>query len=68
MQQYVVQRLAAIFRCFDEHFQVLDHLLLAAEVVERQRAQSILELLLARRQLLLSDVKIFVHACKVTNK
>ena len=63
MQQDVVEGLATIFGSLDEHFQVLDNLLLTAEIVECQRAQRVLELFLARRQLLFSDIKIFVcHA------
>ncbi len=72
MQQYVVEWLTTVFGCLDEHLQVLHHLLLTAEVVERQRAQGVLELLLAGAHLLLPDVKIFVHilrfACEGTKK
>ena len=67
MQQYVVERFATIFGCFDKHFQILHHLLLTTEVVERQRAERVLEFLLARRKLFLSDIKIFVHVCKGTD-
>ena len=61
MQQDVVEGLATVFGSLYEHLQVLDDLLLSAEIVESQRAQCVLELFLARRQLLFSDVKILVH-------
>ena len=71
MQQRVVQWLTAILCCFDEHLQILHNLLLAAEVTETQRSQSVLKVFFAVREPFLVDVKIFVHhICgdKVTNK
>jgi hypothetical protein len=51
-----------------EYLQVLHHLLLSAEITERQRAERILKVFLRTGELLLSDVKIFVYhllfACK----
>ena len=61
MQQDVIQRFATVFGSLDEHLQVLHYLLLTAEVMERQRSQSVFELFFARTQLFLPDVKIFVH-------
>ena len=61
MQQDVVKRFATVFSRFDEHLQVLHHLLLTAEVMEGQRTQGVLKLLLAGAHLLFSDIKIFVH-------
>ena len=48
MQQDVVEGLATIFGSFNEHFQILHHLLLTAEIVECQWSQGVLEILLAR--------------------
>ena len=61
VQQDVIQRFATVFGSLDEHLQVLHYLLLTAEVMERQRSQSVFELFFARTQLFLPDVKIFVH-------
>ena len=48
MQQDVVERLTTVFSGFNEHFQILDDLLLSAEIVESQWAQCVFELFLAR--------------------
>jgi hypothetical protein len=46
VQKRVVEGLAAIFGGFHEHFEVLHDFLLSAEVVELERAQGVLEILL----------------------
>ena len=61
MQQRMVERFAAVLRRLDEHFEVLHHLLLSAEIAEPQRSQSILKVLLALAPLLLTYVEIFFH-------
>ena len=61
VQQRVVERFAAVLRRLDEHFEVLHHLLLSAEIAEPQRSQSVLKVLLALASLLLTYVEIFFH-------
>ena len=67
MEQGVVKRLATVFRSVNEHAEVLHHLLLAAEIVEVQRAQSLLKLFLGRAGAFPVYVKVFCHiAYKIT--
>jgi len=62
VQQDVVERFAAEFGRIDEHTQVLDHLLLSAEVAERERSECLFELALAGsgRKLFASNVESIV--------
>ena len=57
----MVERFAAVLRRLDEHFEVLHHLLLSAEITEPQWSQSVLKVLLALVRLLLTYVEIFFH-------
>ena len=49
MQQGMVERFATEFGGLDEHLEILHHLLLPTEIVEAQRSQRILEILLGCR-------------------
>ena len=71
MQQGVVEGLATIFGRLDEHLQVLNNLLLTAEVGEGQWSQSVLKVFLALREPFFTYVEIFVHhnpCAKLRNK
>ena len=68
VQQRVVERLAPVLGRLHEHFQVLHHLLLPAEVPELQGAQGVLELPFGGRGLRAVYVKIFFHRGKDTAK
>ena len=61
MQQCVIERLATILGCLDEHLQVLHHLFLSAEIAESQWAQGILKVFFALREPFFAYVKIFVY-------
>ena len=65
VQQRMVERFAAVLRRLDEHFEVLHHLLLPAEIFKSEGAQSVLKVLLALAPLLLTYVEIFFHFCFV---
>ena len=56
-----VERFATILGSLNEHFQVLHHLLLSAEVAESQRTEGVLKVLLALTRLLLAYIEIFFH-------
>ena len=58
----MVERLTTIFGSFNKDAQVLDHVLLAVEVVEAQRAQGILKLFLVFADIFFPDIEIVVHA------
>ena len=61
MQESVVERFATILGSLNEHFQVLHHFLLSAEVAESQRSEGVLKVLLAPLYLLLAYIEIFFH-------
>lgn len=46
MQQGMVERLSTVFGSLHEHLQVLHHLLLSAEVTEREGTQGVLKFFL----------------------
>ena len=61
MQQHMIQRLLSHTGSHDEYLQVLHHLRLSTEIVERKRPKRILILPLTFWQACFSDVKFFFH-------
>ena len=57
VQQHVVQRLSSHLRRLDEHLQIVHHLLLSVEILERQRPQRLFQFLLAFGNPFASDIK-----------
>ena len=61
VQECMVERFATVFGSLDKDTEVLDDLLLSAEVTEAQRAEGIFEILLGRGQFFLVYIEIFWH-------
>lgn len=73
MKQYMVQRFRTQARRLHENTQVVDHLILPAEVLELERTQGILEITFLSGWLIVTYIKLFFHSfldinsCKIKN-
>ena len=60
VKQHMVQGLAPETGSLHENAQIINHLILSAEILEVQRAESVLEVTLLAGELMLAYVKIFL--------
>ena len=61
MQQGVVEWLTTVFGRLNKDPQVLDNVILSAEIIEFGWAQSVFKLLLGRREPFFPYIEIFIH-------